>query len=427
MKKSVLLFGLLSTAVCLAACGPKNFDMSFEEALEIANHSALQDVLAQNDNYEQSFDISGNFEAEWNKVDAHLSSDSKQSSDSKFSESSLKLTAGLTSSWKTVKLDWALDIRLVNDTIYLYLSSLDLTWDDSLTMVGMLAEWFTNKWFSVPMSGLSDVSNSFFVLKDSNKLNNRVKEIVKNEWHTTYSWKFEQFNGYNAWKFSLDNEKLNALIKEYYNSVNSSIEGEEPEEIPELNIQNFEWYLVINWKDKVTTVIESMNILDDDAVMNADWFAGEDYEINLSEGWEALVNILAKKDGSKYNISLGIADSISLKWTISPKISKSSIDLKFDATLMTKAEEEWKADNVIPFKGSWKYSPISEFTVDIPEGAQDLNDLLASYLWWMMWWDDYDENEEYDNLLEDMEGVEESMEEYEDTEAIENTEEVVAE
>jgi hypothetical protein len=64
MKKSVFLFGLLITSVSLAACGSKNFNMSFDEALEIANHSELQAILTENENFEQSFDISGNYDSE---------------------------------------------------------------------------------------------------------------------------------------------------------------------------------------------------------------------------------------------------------------------------------------------------------------------------------------------------------------------------
>jgi hypothetical protein len=48
-------------------------------------------------------------------------------------------------------------------------------------------------------------------------------------------------------------------------------------EFPEINIQNFEWYLVITWKDKVTTVIESIDVVDNDIVMSVNWFAGKDY------------------------------------------------------------------------------------------------------------------------------------------------------
>jgi hypothetical protein len=64
MKKSLFLLGLLGVTVCLTACGSKDFNMSFEEALEIANHSELQDILSQNNSFEQSFDIAGNFDYE---------------------------------------------------------------------------------------------------------------------------------------------------------------------------------------------------------------------------------------------------------------------------------------------------------------------------------------------------------------------------
>jgi hypothetical protein len=38
--------------------------MSFEEALQTANHSILQDILSENENFEQSFEISGSYDSE---------------------------------------------------------------------------------------------------------------------------------------------------------------------------------------------------------------------------------------------------------------------------------------------------------------------------------------------------------------------------
>jgi len=63
MKKSLFLLGLLTTTLCLTACGSKNFNMSFEEAVETANHSALQNILSQNDTFEQALAIAGNYDA----------------------------------------------------------------------------------------------------------------------------------------------------------------------------------------------------------------------------------------------------------------------------------------------------------------------------------------------------------------------------
>jgi hypothetical protein len=38
--------------------------MTFEEALEAANHSELQDILSQSDTFEQDFSISGSYAAD---------------------------------------------------------------------------------------------------------------------------------------------------------------------------------------------------------------------------------------------------------------------------------------------------------------------------------------------------------------------------
>lgn len=395
MKKSLLLLGLLTTAVCLSACGSKNFNMTFEEALEAANYSALQEILTENDNFEQNFEIAGNFNSDWNKVDAKISSDSKQSLNQKFSESSTNFTANITSSWETTKINWALDIKLVNDTLYINIPSLDLTWDEDLTMIATMTEWIKGQRFFVSMSGLSDMPSTFSILKDSKKLNNKTKEIIKEEGSMVYNWKFSQFNWYNAWKFSIDNEKLNALIKEYYDTINSGADDESIQEIPVINIQSFEWYFVITWKDKVTTVIENMDIQDSNETINVNWFAWENFELTFSKNWQSLIKITADKKSTKYNISAVLWDSILLDGSISPKLSKSSIDLKFDAKLTIKSVEEWKSDTVIPFKGSWKYVSIPEFTVSAPNDAQDLSELLWAYLWWMMWWYDYMDEDIY--------------------------------
>lgn len=397
MKKSLFLLWLLTTTISLTACGSKNFNMTFEEALETANHSEFQDILSQNDNFEQSFDIAGKYNTDEIKVDAKISSNSKQNLVNKNSESSTDFNANITSSGETTKLNWTLDIKLANDAIYLNISSFELTWSDDLAMIEMIAAGFKNQWFSIPMSGLNDMPNTFSMLKDSKDLNDKSKEIFWNEWFMIYSWKFTQFEWYNARKFSIDNEKLNGLMKEYYDSISSGLDEDSIQETPEINIQNFEWYLVITWKHKVTTVIENMEMKNDEdaSTLVINWFAGEDTEINISQDWESIIKIIADKKGPKYNVSITMPWG-ELNWTVSPKLSKSSIKIGFDLKLTIKSEENGWKDTVIPLKGSWTYNTISEFTTTIPENAQDLTELLSSYLWSAMGWNDYEYDEDYD-------------------------------
>ena len=324
------------------------------------------------------------------------------------------VTANITSSWETIKLNGAIDTKLVNDIVYINISSLDLTWSENLAMIEMMIEWFKNQWFSIPMTGVNDAPDTFSVIKDSKELNSKIKDVIINEGLVVYSWAFKEFDWYNAWKFSLDNEKLNELIKEYYDTINSELSGESINEVPTLDIQNFEWYLAITWKDKVTTILENMAIAEDDSLININWFAGDSFKLYLSEGEEDLISLIAEKKGSKYKITAIVADSLFVDGTISPKLSKSSIDLNFDITLTIKSEDEWQANVIIPLKWNWGYNSTEEFTVVAPESAQDLTELLWSYLWGIIWWDDYEYDEEYD--YEDFYADNEELEEVENEE-----------
>ena len=105
----------------------------------------------------------------------------------------------------------------------------------------------------------------------------------------------------------------------------------------------------------------------------------------------SLLRISATKKGSIYNISLVAANEIMLEWTITPKVSSSKIDVKFDIILTIKAQDEEDEDTIVPLKGNRTYNSISEFDVIAPEWAQDLSELLWSYLW-ALWWDpEYDQ------------------------------------
>ncbi|MBO7505494.1 hypothetical protein J6T66_05215 [bacterium] len=80
MKKSAFLLGLLAIAsLSLTACGnSKDYTMSFDEAYDIANHSAFQDMLINSENFQQSLELTTNIDNGANKMDISLQSTSKQ-------------------------------------------------------------------------------------------------------------------------------------------------------------------------------------------------------------------------------------------------------------------------------------------------------------------------------------------------------------
>lgn len=442
MKKSVFLFGLLAiTWLCLTACGSKDYTMSFDDALNLANHSSLQDILLNTENFQQDFDLSTKFWSEWAQTSIYLHSNSKQNIKNYKSESSTSFDVEIDSNDSKMNIDWNLDIKLVDNVIYLNLGSLDITGSQDAAFLGAMVEWFKNQWFSIAMSGLDEMSGSISQINDFKKLQEKADDVIVNEWFQVYSWNFSQFNGYNAYKISLDTEKLQNLIDEYYsltssiNEVNEDANDEVNEMIediltqdvenevkddnaenveeaieeamdesqktdtldsndifddiensntPKVDIQNFEWYLIITGKDKVTTVIENMDIVIDEVSMNVTWFVGEDVELNMVSNDTNILSLSAKKKTLKYNISILLADYIKVEWTISPKISTSDIAIKFDVNLTVKSQYEEVDDTIIPLKGSRKYNAIPDFSVEKPDSAQDLIEMMGSLLWWMM-------------------------------------------
>jgi len=404
MKKTPVILWLLTMAsLCLVACGnSKDYNMSFEEAYDIANHSALQDILTNTENFQQSFNASTNLNSDWTKVAAKIQADSKQNLNNSKSESSTLFDININSDENNLTVTWALDIKLVDNTVYLNLKSLDVTWPEDASFVAAMVEWFKNQRYLIPIEWLSDVPSSLLYLKDAKKLDEQAKEIIMNEWSAIYSWKFTQYNWYNSRKFSLDTEKLQQLVNDYYAKINESLDEEDRQEAPQLNIQNFEWYLVITWKDKVTTVIENMDMLEWETNININGFWGENYEINALSNWDSLLRISATKKGSIYNISLVAANEIMLEWTVTPKVSSSKIDVKFNIILTIKAQDEEDEDTIVPLKGNRTYNSISEFDVIAPEWAQDLSELLWSYLW-ALWWDNYSDELDYEENQQDEE------------------------
>lgn len=407
MKKSAFLLGLLAIAsLCLTACGnSKDYNMSFDEAYDAANHSAIQDILLNSDNFQQSLDLSTNIDNWANKMAITLQSNSKQNIENNKSESATNFDVNIDAEGTIVLITWTLDLKLLDNTIYLNLESLDISWPEDTSFLAAMIWGFKNQWYSIPMSWLNSMPSTFSYVKDAKSLNNQAKEMIINEWAMVYNWKFAQFNWYNARKFSLDTEKLQQLINDYYAKMNETLNEESQQEAPQLNIQNFEGYLVITGKNKVTTVIENMDMVEWETNVNVNGFWGDNYEINASSNWESILTMKASRKNSNYNVSINASDSILLEWTITPKVSSSKIDVKFDATLTIKSEYEETDDTIVPLKGNWTYNTIGDFSVTAPENAQNLTEMISAYLWSAFWWEEYS-LEDYENNLDIEENAE---------------------
>ena len=468
MKKSIFTLWLLAISVlCLSACGnKKDFNMSFEEALELASHSSIQDVMTNIDNAEQAVSIAWTYDKDGLKVDGKLTSQSKQNLKDLQSESNIAVDLKVQQKENNFDIKWDLDIKFVPSAVYLSLNSLNAKWEESIEWIAWIASWYLKQWFSIPLNETIDINS--LNMKDKLDLSSKIKDVINNEWLQVYNGKFTDYNGYNARKISIDDEKLMKILKDNYNSLentdsnagnesismneltedsntaSSEVSEENVEnaeetainnEIEALNseldntkIENFEWYLVIIWKDKVALAIDNMDITNNGETTNLNWlFSDKDVLLSVFSEWEEVITLTAIKKGSSFDTSLNLSGLCFIWWTITPKISSSKIDISFDLSITITADEK---NTIIPLKGSWTYSEIPEFKVEVPSESTDLTEMLWGLFWWVYgWWDelDYSYYDDYDLNSEDLYNDEfTAQEENTYNETSENNEENIA-
>ena len=415
MKKSTVILGIVSVmTLCLTACGKPN--MSFEEAIDNVTHSELKEIMANAENYEQNFNISSNFSVKEDNVEAKISLSTNSKQNVKNSEWETKISLKVDASWdgdewrENIKLDWEAVIKSLKDAVYFKLSSLNLDGPEEFTNeFDSALPWIKNQWFSFELTDeikeklYAELPEDFDLnnlnsLKDDealNKLAENLKKSINNEWAVVYSGIYSEFEWYNARKFSINKEKAFDSFMEYVKWI---IPEEYAGEIDEINaeeifdedfpLKNFEWYLVITWKDRVQVVIENLDIENDYSSSKINWTYGRDrYELVVKNEWKEVFVSSAKLNGTHYDILMKVQDSEIIKWTITPRKSDWKISIDFDLSINFVEGED---KTIIPLQGWWSREEISKFNVEVPKNSKNLLedimkniDLDAADLQWL--------------------------------------------
>lgn len=429
MKKIILSFYLLVSAVILSACGSNEFNMTFDEAVQTSKNNQFFNFLADSDKVEQNFDFSTKVEDEdWNNLNLTIKSDSKQNLSEAIAQSNISIDANFWNKEVNSIINWDIDIRIIPETLYIKLNSLTLTWagTQDLAMVSAMIEWFKNQRFSLPAEWIKEATEALkSYLEELNNSNDIYDWLyIQDGDLVKYDGKYSAYKWYNAWKFKLDDEKFDQLLKEYNSWIedvlsesmvnnaenDENINSEEIQEISTVvsdlnssNIESFEWYFVITNNNEIAVIIENMNVLYNNATINATFASWKEWiELNISSNEQNIINLSAEKKWDKYDIAFEIPNSMSIKWTISPKISKTEIKFNFDLVLNLIAWENelWTFGNDmnIPLKWSWNYKKVNSISIETPSDAQDLSQLLWNFLGGSIWgWDyeDYNYDEDY--------------------------------
>ena len=417
MKKTAVILGAISmVTLCLAACGKPN--MSFEDAVDAVSHSEIGEMMANAENYEQNFSISSNFSLEEDNVDASISFSTNSKQNVKDSEWESKISIKIDASWdgdewrENIKIDWEAMIKYLKNAIYFELSSLDIQWPEDFDPedLGFDLDWIVGKWFSFELTeemineiksklpedfdfskfeNFENKENLQKIEEDLLKFKDELKKSIINEGALVYSGIYSEFDWYNAYRFSIDKEKVfvatteyikTFIPEEYMEDYLEAIEEIDLDEVFEdFPLTNFEWYLVITWKNRVQVVIENLDIEDYYSTTKINGTFGRDrYEIAVHEDDEEMFIFSAKLTTSHYDVIMRVDGSEVLKWTITPKKSRWKISLDFDLS-MTFGDDEDKV--VVPLQILWSWEEISKFKVEVPNNSKNLlEDIMASVM-----------------------------------------------
>ena len=431
-----LFVGVLSFSGCSTQ---KNYEMSYEQVISLLENQSQEfmDMFVNVDAQQKDLNVSTIIDTDDMSLDINVQSQMKVDYSSDFTEDlSLSFQAGIRvpESELDVTASWALNYSLIGNDMYLKLSKFALKWPSAkdLAMVTMIVNGFKWQRFKLNKSGanMSKVFTSYKTyVEELKQVADSAWSMMINEWSVVYDWMFNQYKWYNAWKYSVDQEKFDEVLHVYLDTMtrfyswffnqyagNLWTSSEElqsldfSEMLSWITYDNLQWYLVIDWKNEVVETMEGahMNIDGTWFTFNCYYWKDWIYMDVKTDDWENVMTVLAKKNGKKYDVDADMMSIFKIKWDVKlNKFSKKDwIDADFDLDIsmntegMGESDESVKEINIdMPLKWNYKAKSINSFTLQAPSDAVDLMDMLGGYLWASMGGDDeYREDDEYEYL-----------------------------
>ena len=220
-----LFVGVFSFSGCSTQ---KNYNMSYEQAVSILENQSREmiDSLFGFKAQEKDINLSTKIDMDELNLDLNLLSQTKIDYDSKMEDTSLEFDADVKVPESEIDLttSWALNYSLIGDDIYLKLSKFSLKWPSAkeLAMVTMVVNSMKWQRFKLSISG-STVSKAFdlydLYYKKLWDMTDKASEGVINEGAEVYNWMFDEYKWYNAWKYSVDEEKFNEMLHIYVDAM----------------------------------------------------------------------------------------------------------------------------------------------------------------------------------------------------------------
>jgi len=441
MKRNNFIFLIVALSICVflfSGCSTqKNYEMSYEQVISLFENQIKEIVgIFFNFDVKQKYaNLTTKFDTDAIYLDLDILSQARINYASMLQDRSISFDADvkISESEFGVSTSGSLNYSLIWDNVYLNLSKFSLGWPSAkdLAMINMVVNGVKWQQFKLAMSGFN-LFKSFYLY---NLYNERLGKILDNVWEFTinegaviYYWMFDEYKWYNAWKYSIDEEKVDEMLELYadvmdeFNSwmltqyLAQNLWTDDVNLIDFSNVlsgityDNLQWYFVVVWKNKVVWTVEGAHITLDKTWIIFNYYYGKDWLCfeAKTENWEDFMLLVAKKNWISYDIYTNIMSVLGIKWNVKfNKFSKGDgIDVDFDLIFAVNTDQDVLSglNNSkqiyleVPVKWNYQVKNIDKFSLQEPDDAIDLMEMVGGYLWTVggEFSDDYELDDSYE-------------------------------
>jgi hypothetical protein len=390
-------------AVSLSACGTKEVNYSFEEAKAIVLNSPLLDALLAPTANQQDVSLTTTIDSEGSTLDLALITTSQSDPETEKGTAQISLAADITGGETALSAKGIIEALVTPSTLFFNLTQFDITsTDPSIAMITSMVEGFKAKWFQLSLSGALSAGSSLD--KDFAKYRDEIADLYVEQGSNSYEGTFSQFNGKPAYQFTLDTEKLENLIKELLQLLETTNQDQiaslglpEEEDVFSnltVTIPSFEGNLVILGDKNVAEVVDTfevqISVPGEDAetiTILGEYRLGQDgFVINLrskeptgeiSEDTAISISVVKAKSNT-YKVDMVLGEFLAIKGIAT--VAKTSLAIDFDLEVEVISDIETSETVIIPLKGSRAYKTISSVSFEEPTDAVDLMEMLGGFL-----------------------------------------------
>jgi hypothetical protein len=336
MQKVLLGLSVLFVLPLLSACGSKEVNYSFDEAKELVNHNGglLSQMLFGADTpTEQNVELVTTIsDGAGMDIALNFSVQSQQDTLAQKSKSDIIFDTAFASSGTSITASGKIEALVTPETFFFNMQELGIySPDPDLGMLTLMTQGIKGQRLKLPLSGSEELFGGMSsYLTTITDLQQKNADLYIEKGNQPYQGQFSQFVDKPAYQFTLDTEKVQALLTEIFTAV-SDLDPEAELTGFDIQIPVYEGNLVILGKDDVAMVVDSFEVqVQDTSLVGESRYGSEGMVLNLrdkeTEDTVIQISILQTKKG-KYSVDIQLASAFAIQGTATTSVKKSDFKL----------------------------------------------------------------------------------------------------